>query len=175
MARANRAWAEIGVISSACTSGQTIGPPAEKLYAVEPVGVEQTTPSHPQRESGRPSISTAIACELADFQLPSGDLASWLETWPDLPRPPADNDEMAWSGGLASNALAAQDSFLDHQGPIYRHFGAPTLPDAYDQSQLAVGILFVELRIHYARQAASVQDDPVVNVSSLSSPCMHHC
>ncbi len=36
--RANSAWALIGTISSASTRGHTIGPPAEKLYAVEPVG-----------------------------------------------------------------------------------------------------------------------------------------
>jgi hypothetical protein len=29
--RANNAWALIGTIRSACTSGQTIGPPALKL------------------------------------------------------------------------------------------------------------------------------------------------
>ena len=37
------------------------GPPAEKLYAVEPVGVEQTTPSQPHRDSGRPSTSTTTS------------------------------------------------------------------------------------------------------------------
>jgi len=44
-------------MSSASTSGQTTGPPAENAYAVEPVGVEHTTPSQPQRDSGRPSTS----------------------------------------------------------------------------------------------------------------------
>src|SRR6476661_3533085 len=39
----------------------TIGPPAEKLYAVEPVGVAQTTPSQPHRDNGRPSISTTTS------------------------------------------------------------------------------------------------------------------
>ena len=56
--RAKSACALIGTSSSASTPGQTTGPPALKLYAVEPVGVAQTTPSQPQRESGRPSIST---------------------------------------------------------------------------------------------------------------------
>jgi hypothetical protein len=31
------------------------------LYAVEPVGVAQTTPSQPQRDSGRPSTSTTTS------------------------------------------------------------------------------------------------------------------
>ena len=42
----------------ASTSGQTTGPPAEKAYAVEPVGVAQMTASAPHRESGRLSICT---------------------------------------------------------------------------------------------------------------------
>ena len=54
---ANRACALIGTSSIASTSGQTTGPPAENAYAVEPVGVAQTTPSHPTVDSGRPSIS----------------------------------------------------------------------------------------------------------------------
>jgi hypothetical protein len=33
----------------------TIRPPAEKAYAVEPVGVAQRTPSQPKLVSGRPS------------------------------------------------------------------------------------------------------------------------
>ena len=57
MGPANRACALIGTISSASTSGQTTGPPAENAYAVEPVGVAHTTPSQPHRDSGRPSIS----------------------------------------------------------------------------------------------------------------------
>ena len=56
--RANSACALIGTTSSASTVGQTTGPPAEKAYAVEPVGVAATTPSQPHRDSGRPSIST---------------------------------------------------------------------------------------------------------------------
>src|SRR6185295_14638666 len=57
-ARPNSAWAEIGTSSNASTPGQTTGPPAENAYAVEPVGVAQTTPSQPQRDRGRPSTST---------------------------------------------------------------------------------------------------------------------
>ena len=59
--RAKSACALIGTISSASTPGQTTGPPALKLYAVEPVGVAHTTPSHPQRDSGRPSTSTTTS------------------------------------------------------------------------------------------------------------------
>src|SRR5215218_7887603 len=59
--RANSAWALIGTISNASTPGHTTGPPALKLYAVEPVGVAQTTPSQPQRERGRPSTSTTTS------------------------------------------------------------------------------------------------------------------
>ena len=55
--RANSACALIGTTSSACTSGQTTGPPAENAYAVEPVGAAHTTPSQPKRDSGRPSTS----------------------------------------------------------------------------------------------------------------------
>ena len=57
-ARLNRACGEIGTSSSASTSGQTTGPPAENAYAVEPVGVAQMTPSQPYRDSRRPSTST---------------------------------------------------------------------------------------------------------------------
>ncbi len=67
--RANSACAASGTISSASTSGQTTGPPAENAYAVEPVGVAQTTPSQPQRDSGRPSTSmmTSITRSRAAF------------------------------------------------------------------------------------------------------------
>lgn len=34
-----------GVITNACTEGCTIGPPDDKEYAVEPVGVETMRPS----------------------------------------------------------------------------------------------------------------------------------
>src|SRR6185295_10530719 len=50
-ARLNSACALIGTSSRASTSGHTTGPPAEKAYAVEPVGVAQTTPSQPYRDS----------------------------------------------------------------------------------------------------------------------------
>jgi enoyl-CoA hydratase/carnithine racemase len=74
----------------------------------------------------------AIACELADVQMASSELPAWLASWPDLPKPPVDHEAMAWSGGLASPALPAHDSFLDHQGPIYRHFTVPTLRGVFD-------------------------------------------
>src|SRR5690242_20644587 len=57
----NRACALIGTRSRASTSGHTTGPPAENAYAVEPVGVAQTTPSQPYRDSGRPSTSTSTS------------------------------------------------------------------------------------------------------------------
>ena len=59
--RANNACALIGTMSRACTSGQTIGPPAEKAYAVDPVGVAHTTPSQPHRDTGRPSTSATTS------------------------------------------------------------------------------------------------------------------
>ena len=40
-----RLWAEVGVIIIESTLGVTIGPPAEREYAVEPVGVEIISPS----------------------------------------------------------------------------------------------------------------------------------
>src|SRR5262249_60321102 len=66
---ANSACALIGTSSSASTSGQTIGPPAENPYAVDPGGVAQTTPPHARRDSGRPSISvtTSIIRSRATF------------------------------------------------------------------------------------------------------------
>ncbi len=65
----NRACALIGTSSSASTSGQTTGPPAENAYAVEPVGVAHTTPSQPYRDSGRPSTSTSSSsiCSRSPF------------------------------------------------------------------------------------------------------------
>ncbi len=56
--RANSACALIGTRGTASTPGHTTGPPPENAYAVEPVGVAATTPSHPQRDSGRWSTST---------------------------------------------------------------------------------------------------------------------
>ena len=61
MGRANRACALSGSTSIASTPGQTTGPPAEKAYAVEPVGVETSMPSQAQRDSGRPSTSTSTS------------------------------------------------------------------------------------------------------------------
>src|SRR5690625_1439183 len=59
--RANSACALTGTISIASTSGHTTGPPAEKAYAVEPVGVASTTPSHPNVDSARPSMPSATS------------------------------------------------------------------------------------------------------------------
>ena len=59
--RENSAWALIGTISSASTSGQTTGPPAENAYAVDPVGVAITTPSQPIVDTGRPSTSVTTS------------------------------------------------------------------------------------------------------------------
>src|SRR4051812_34279491 len=55
--RLNSACALIGTSSSASTAGQTTGPPAENAYAVDPVGVANTTPSQPHLERGRESTS----------------------------------------------------------------------------------------------------------------------
>src|SRR4051794_15604358 len=63
--RANNACALIGTINNASTPGQTIGPPALKLYAVDPVGVAHTTPSQPHRDSGRPSTLTTTSSILS--------------------------------------------------------------------------------------------------------------
>jgi hypothetical protein len=41
------------------TVGTTTGPPAESEYAVDPVGVEITTPSAPYAPIGSPSIDTS--------------------------------------------------------------------------------------------------------------------
>ena len=60
--RANSACALTAARRSiACTDGHTTGPPAENAYAVDPVGVAQTMPSPPQRDSGRPSTSTTTS------------------------------------------------------------------------------------------------------------------
>ena len=56
--REKSACAASGKSTKALTSGQSTGPPAEKAYAVEPVGVAQMTPSQPHLESGRSSIWT---------------------------------------------------------------------------------------------------------------------
>ena len=59
--RANSACALSGTTSSASTPGQITGPPAEKAYAVDPVGVATSIPSQAQRDSGRPSTSTSTS------------------------------------------------------------------------------------------------------------------
>lgn len=43
--RKDRLRGHIGVRTSALNDGWTIGPPAEREYAVEPVGVDMITPS----------------------------------------------------------------------------------------------------------------------------------
>lgn len=65
---ANKACALIGTISNASTSGHTTGPPAENAYAVDPVGVAQTIPSHPNPVTGRPSISSTTS---SNFSAPA--------------------------------------------------------------------------------------------------------
>src|ERR1019366_3605189 len=49
---------QIGVTSIAFTVGITIGPPADRLYAVDPVGVDRITPSARNTATGWPSIET---------------------------------------------------------------------------------------------------------------------
>ena len=53
----NNACALFGTTKIASNSGHNTGPPAENAYAVEPVGVEIITPSHPNELTGRPSTS----------------------------------------------------------------------------------------------------------------------
>ena len=43
--RREKVCGQIGVRTATGSSGWTIGPPAERLYAVEPVGVEMINPS----------------------------------------------------------------------------------------------------------------------------------
>ena len=45
--RVNRPCAASGATTIASVSGHTTGPPAEKEYAVEPVGVDRIIPSAP--------------------------------------------------------------------------------------------------------------------------------
>src|SRR5664279_4190437 len=59
--RANNACALDGATSSASTPGHSTGPPAEKVYAVEPVGVAISTPSQPYAETPCPSTSTTTS------------------------------------------------------------------------------------------------------------------
>src|SRR3954469_16358356 len=46
--RNDKLWGQIGVIETALTPSMTIGPPAARLYAVEPDGVEMMIPSPEQ-------------------------------------------------------------------------------------------------------------------------------
>lgn len=71
---ANSACALIGTISSASTSGHTTGPPAENAYAVDPVGVDSTMPSHPNPVTGRPSISRTTSSSFSAASLLHGRL-----------------------------------------------------------------------------------------------------
>ncbi len=50
-----------GMTSSPSARGDTIGPPAEKLYAVEPVGVATTMASAAYRTNRCPSTRTSTA------------------------------------------------------------------------------------------------------------------
>jgi hypothetical protein len=50
-----------GMTSRPSARGETIGPPAEKLYAVEPVGVATTTASAAYRTKGCSSTQTSTA------------------------------------------------------------------------------------------------------------------
>ncbi len=60
--RAKRAWALSGTMQQRLDlRPHDRARPALKLYAVEPVGVAQTTPSQPHRDSGRLSISTTTS------------------------------------------------------------------------------------------------------------------
>ena len=59
--RAKTAWALLGTTRTASTAGHTIGPPALKAYAVEPVGVEHNTPSQPNAVNRSPSTSIATS------------------------------------------------------------------------------------------------------------------
>ena len=45
MERLVRVCAEMGVMAMICASAFSTGPPADRLYAVEPVGVQMMTPS----------------------------------------------------------------------------------------------------------------------------------
>ena len=61
-----REWADIGVITNQSTLGVTIGPPADKEYAVDPVGVAIIKPSELYSQSLCPSTLTEafnILCE----------------------------------------------------------------------------------------------------------------
>src|SRR5438128_2500206 len=52
--RNERLCGQMGVMQNASTSGLMIGPPAETLYAVDPLGVETSTPSPKYRIPSSP-------------------------------------------------------------------------------------------------------------------------
>src|SRR5207302_1131664 len=52
-------WGDTGVTTMDSTVGTTTGPPADSEYAVDPVGVDTTTPSAPYAPIGSPSIHTS--------------------------------------------------------------------------------------------------------------------
>ena len=49
------AWAQMGVMRKFLAAGSMIGPPAEREYAVEPVGVQRMTPSPEKFAASTPS------------------------------------------------------------------------------------------------------------------------
>ena len=129
----------------------------------------------------------AFACELADFQVDSAALPEWLAAWPDLPEPSVYTEASAWSGGeLAKPALPAQDSFLDHQGPIYRHFTAPTLqgvfeslaadPSLWSQATLAAlnkrSPLMLGVALEQIRRARGME---LADIFRMERGMVHHC
>ena len=65
IARLNVECGAAGITSSPSTVGDTIGPPAEYAYAVEPVGVAMTTASAAYRTNGCPSTTTSTAATLS--------------------------------------------------------------------------------------------------------------
>lgn len=58
---------QIGVITKASRVGWTIGPPAEREWAVEPVGVATIMPSALKETILRPSISILSSINRADI------------------------------------------------------------------------------------------------------------
>ena len=79
----------MGVMANAPTPGATIGPPADTLYAVEPVGVETISPSP---ETIGPAMNATIArlhtidyeaAGLGDFGKPAGYVSRQIRRWSD--------------------------------------------------------------------------------------------
>ncbi len=74
-------------MSRASTSGQTIGPPPENEYAVDPVGVDTTTPSHPNDDERTTvdlgdDLEHALPRGLLDGGLVERPATSRLTCWP---------------------------------------------------------------------------------------------